>query len=76
MNLESFEHLNISLNIVVLDFYSEQKLIEQMMQPLQHSGSDLIGTYMPKYVLNFFLVSSLKVNDCKIRKLQTCPYLN
>jgi len=31
---------------------------------------------MPKYVLNFTLVSSLKVNDCKIRKLWICPYMN
>lgn len=57
------------LSIVVLDFCSEHKLIGQMMQPPQYSGSEFIGTYMPKCVLNFVLVSSLKVNDCKIRKL-------
>lgn len=37
------------LNIVMLDFYSEQKLMEQMMQPPQHSRSEFIGTYMAKY---------------------------
>lgn len=39
MNSESSERLNI----VVLDFYSEQKLIEQMIQSPQHFGSEFIG---------------------------------
>lgn len=54
----------LMLNIVVLDFYSVQKLMEQMMETPQHSSSEFIGTYMPKYVLNFILVSGLNVGDC------------
>lgn len=64
------------LECSVLDFCSEQQLIEQMMQLPQHPGSEFTGTYMPKYLLNFILLSSFEVNDFKIRKWQTCPYMN